>query len=119
VWLTITPELPVADVAAAQRHYRDVLGCKIAWISQDASYGAVYLDAHELFFHRTEAPRPRSTCCVRVDDVEAAWSACRTAGAKIVAGLETRSWAMREFTVEDLDGHRLRIGQSTLAGPTR
>jgi uncharacterized glyoxalase superfamily protein PhnB len=118
MWLTITPELPVADVAAAQRHYRDVLGCKIGWISQDGRYGAVYLDANEIFLASTASPRARVTICARVDDVEAVWSACRGAGAKIVAELETRPWAMREFAVEDLDGHRLRIGQSTLEGPT-
>lgn len=118
MWLTITPELPVADVAAAQRHYRDVLGCKIGWISPDGSYGAVYVDANEIFFARRDAPRSRATCCIRVDDVDSAYEACRRAGAKIVSELETRAWAMREFEIEDLDGHHLRIGQSTLQGPT-
>jgi uncharacterized glyoxalase superfamily protein PhnB len=59
------------------------------------------------------------TCCIRVDDVEAAYAECRRAGARIVSELETRAWSMREFSVEDLDGHRLRIGQSTLEGPVR
>jgi catechol 2,3-dioxygenase-like lactoylglutathione lyase family enzyme len=117
MWLTITPELPVADVAAAQTWYRDVLGCRIAWISPDASYGAVYADTHELFLALRPAPRPRVTYCVRVDDADAAYAACRETGAKIVAELGTRPWAMREFSVEDLDGHRVRIGQSTLGGP--
>ena len=117
MWLTVTPELPVADVAAAQVWYRDVLGCRIGWISSDASYGAVYVDTHEIFLARSDAPRPRVSYCVRVDDADAAYAACREAGAKIVAPLETRPWAMREFALEDLDGHRLRIGQSTLGAP--
>ena len=31
MWRSITPQLPVADVAASQRWYRDVLGFEIAW----------------------------------------------------------------------------------------
>lgn len=117
MWLTVTPELPVADVAVAQRHYRDVLGCKIGWISPDESYGAIYVDTNEIFLARREPPHSRVTYCVRVDDADAAFAACQDAGASIVAPLETKPWAMREFTVEDLDGHRIRIGQSTLGGP--
>ena len=117
MWLTITPELPVADVAAAQRFYRDILGCSIGWVSEDGSYGAVYVDANEIFLARTEAPRARVVYCVRVDDADATYASCIEAGANIVAELETRPWAMREFSVEDIDGHRVRIGQSTLGGP--
>ena len=117
MWLTITPELPVADVAAAQRYYRDALGCRIGWIAPDGRYGAVYVDTHEIFLAQREAPRPRVTCCIRVDDVEEALATCREAGARIVEELEDKPWAMREFCVEDIDGHRLRIGESTLGGP--
>lgn len=114
MWLTITPELPVADVAAAQRYYRDALGCRIGWMAPDGSYGAVYVDANEIFLARTDPPRPPATICVRVDDADAAFAACREAGARIVAELEDKPWAMREFTVEDSDGHRIRIGESVL-----
>lgn len=117
MWLTITPELPVENVADAQRYYRDVLGCKIGWVSPDESYGAVYVDTNEIFLARTPAPRTPVTYCVRVDDADAAHAACVEAGAKVVGELETKPWAMREFVVEDLDGHRIRIGQSTLGPP--
>jgi len=116
MWLTVTPELPVADVVTAQRYYRDALGCQIGWISPDGRYGAVYVDAHEIFLARTEAPRPCATICVRVDDADAAYAACRESGAHIVEGLADRPWAMREFVVADADGHRIRIGQSLLGG---
>ncbi len=117
MWLTVTPELPVADVAAAQRFYRDVLGCRIGWIAPDESYGAVYVDTNEIFLARRDPPHAPVTFCVRVDDADAAHAACVEAGAKVVSGLSDRPWAMREFAVEDLDGHRIRIGQSTLGGP--
>jgi catechol 2,3-dioxygenase-like lactoylglutathione lyase family enzyme len=116
MWLTVSPELPVADVADSQRFYRDVLGCRIGWVSPDASYGAVYVDTHEIFLARKDPPRPAATVCVRVDDAEAAYAACREAGATIVSALEDKPWSMREFTVADPDGHRIRIGESTLGG---
>jgi len=114
VWRFVTPQLPVRDVEAAQRYYRDFLDFKIAWRSEDGSFGAVYNGSTEVFFARSEEPRPGSVCCVRVDDVDAVYAACRTAGAKILCELETKPWSMREFSVEDLDGHVFRIGQSTL-----
>jgi uncharacterized glyoxalase superfamily protein PhnB len=117
-WRFITPQLSVRDVEAAQRYYRDHLGFKIAWRSEDGSFGAVYNGTTEIFFARSEQSHPSSVCCVRVDDVEAVYAACRAAGAKIVSELETKVWSMREFSVQDPDGHVFRIGQSTLGQAT-
>jgi len=114
MWISITPELPVPDVLEAQRYYRDVLGFKIGWTAEDESYGAVYIDANEVFFVRVDEPAQRAVCCIRVTDVEAELEARREAGARIVSDLEVKPWAMREFSVEDLNGHVFRIGQSTM-----
>ena len=91
MWISITPQLPVRDVAEAQRYYRDVLGFKIGWTAADESYGAVYIDANEVFFVRVDEPPARTVCCVRVSDVEAAYAERRDSGARIVSELETRS----------------------------
>ncbi len=116
MWLTITPEIPVRDVVASQRYYRDVYGLKIGWIAQDESYGALYVETFELFLKRTDDPAPGHVCCVRVDDVEAVHARLAEAGANVVSPLEDKPWRMREFTVADPDGQLLRIGQSTLGG---
>jgi hypothetical protein len=39
-----TPELPVADVERAQKHYHDVLGFKIGRLYPGGDTGAVYRD---------------------------------------------------------------------------
>lgn len=114
VWISVTPELPVADVREAQRWYSDVLGWKIGWVSEDESYGALYVETLELFLRRAAVLRPGGVTCLRVSDVEFVHAACREAGGKITAELETHPWQMREFSVEDPDGNLLRIGQSTL-----
>jgi uncharacterized glyoxalase superfamily protein PhnB len=36
----------------------------------------------------------------------------RERGAKIVEGIASHPWGMREFTIEDNNGHRFRIGHS-------
>jgi catechol 2,3-dioxygenase-like lactoylglutathione lyase family enzyme len=116
MWLSITPEIPVRDVVASQRYYRDVFGLKIGWTAEDQSYGALYIEHFELFLKRTEDPAPGHTCCVRVSDVDAVHARLLEAGAQIVSPLEVKPWQMREFSVCDPDGQLLRIGQSTLEG---
>jgi uncharacterized glyoxalase superfamily protein PhnB len=110
MWSSLTPQLPVADVYAAQAWYRDVLGFEIAWSSPD--FGAVWLDRVEIFFARTSTAAPAACLCVRVDDADALAALVRERGASIVEELEDKPWGMREFTVEDPSGHRLRIGHA-------
>ncbi len=113
-WMTIAPQLSVPDVAEAQRYYRDVFACKIAWLAEDGSFGAVYNGNNEIFFCRGEVLGQGVVCCVRVEDVESVYQSYRDAGADIISPLETKVWQMREFSVRDVYGYVFRIGQSTL-----
>ncbi|MBW2425802.1 MAG: VOC family protein [Deltaproteobacteria bacterium] len=110
-WRFVTPQLPVADVRAAQAYYRDVLGFKIAWIWRE-EYGAVYNGQTEIFLSRSEDPI--TPCCsfVRVENADTMLAYYRERGAKIVEGIASHPWGMREFTIEDNNGHRFRIGHS-------
>lgn len=110
-WQFITPQLPVRDVRETQVYYRDVLGCKIAWIRED-EYGAVYNGRTEIYFTREAEPFAPSWNFVRVEDADAALAWLRERGAKIVEQIASHPWGMREFTIEDLNGHRFRIGHS-------
>jgi catechol 2,3-dioxygenase-like lactoylglutathione lyase family enzyme len=75
MWRSITPQLPVSDVAASQRWYRDVLGFEIAW-TRGESFGAVRAQGVELFLARSDAPAA-TTVCVLVDDADFAYAVCR------------------------------------------
>ena len=112
MWSFITPQLPVADVEETQRYYRDVLGFKIGF-TRGEDFGAAHCGSTEIFFAKAETPHPVSVCCVRVDDVDGLFAIYRERGARIVEQLETKPWRMREFTIEDPNGHLFRIGQST------
>jgi catechol 2,3-dioxygenase-like lactoylglutathione lyase family enzyme len=109
-WLCVFPQLAVRDVSAAQRYYRDVLGCEIRWTWED-SYGAVENGNVELFFARDEDPT-RSVICVVVDDADRVYAQCRAHGADIVDDLGSKPHRMREFTVRDRDGNLIRIGHA-------
>ena len=110
-WHFVTPQLPVRDVRETQAYYRDVLGFKIAWIYGE-EYGAVYNGTTEIFFSREEGSFEPVWNFVRVENADASLESYRARGAKIVEEIASHPWGMREFTVEDNNGHRFRIGHS-------
>lgn len=110
-WHFVTPQLPVRDVRETQRFYRDVFGCRIAWIYEE-EYGAVYNGHTEIYFSRTDEAFAPVWSFVRVEDADATLRSLRERGATIVEEIASHPWGMREFTVEDNNGHRFRIGHS-------
>ncbi len=103
------PVLPVADVRASMRWYRDVLGFGIDWTEGD-EFGAVSSGAVTVFFSRAEPPVAPILLVWNTTDADAMCKAFRTKGATIVEEPTTQPWGMREFLIEDPDGHRMRIG---------
>ncbi len=110
-WHFITPQLPVADVRETQAYYRDMLGFKIAWIWQE-EYGAVYNGTTEIFFVREEGTIQPSCSFVRVENADEVLAIYRERGVKIVEEIASHPYGMREFSIEDNNGHRFRIGHS-------
>ncbi len=110
MWKSATPQLPVRDVRATQEYYRDVLGFEIAWLWQD-SYGAVYNDAVQIYFTKMDDALESVCCCIDVEDADAVYAKYKASGAKVVSEIETKPWGMREFTIEDPNGHLFRVGQ--------
>lgn len=110
-WRFATPQLPVRDVRETQRYYRDVLGFKIAWIF-DEDYGAVYNGAIEIFFSEATEPFTPVWNFIRVENADAVHEVYRARGVQIVEEIASHPWGMREFTIEDNNGHRFRIGHS-------
>lgn len=110
-WQFVTPQLPVADVRASQAYYRDMLGFKIAWIWQQ-EYGAVYNGTTEIFFVRAEGKIEPSCSFVRVENADEVLAIYRERGVKIIEEIASHPYGMREFSIEDNNGHRFRIGHS-------
>jgi hypothetical protein len=49
-----------------------------------------------------------------MDNLDALVDELKARGANIVEGPVTRIYGMREITVDDIDGHRLIFGESTV-----
>lgn len=113
-WHFLTPQLSVSDVRETQAFYRDMLGFKIAWIWQE-EYGAVYNGTTEIFFVRVEGEIQPTCSFVRVENADAVMETYRERGVRIVEEIASHPYGMREFSIEDNNGHRFRIGHS--AGP--
>lgn len=100
------PELPVADVERAQRHYRDVFGFAIGWLDPSKEIGAVSRGEVAIFFRRRAPPFEPAVHWVFAEDLDASYRELQSSGARIVEPLETKPWGLRQFTIEDLDGNR-------------
>ncbi|MFQ5991552.1 MAG: bleomycin resistance protein [Nitrospiraceae bacterium] len=108
---SLTPEFPVADVVETQRYYRDVLGFRIDWLWDD-NFGAVSKGEVELFFFKSKSPNPPKGfgCYLFVDNADEIYELYKKKGARVIDELGSKPWGMREFTIEDPNGHFLRIG---------
>jgi catechol 2,3-dioxygenase-like lactoylglutathione lyase family enzyme len=99
------PELPVLDVERAQRHYRDALGFEIGWL-HPGQIGAVSRGKAVIFLRKTTPPFAAAFHWIYAEDIEATYRELQALGANIVEPLEKKPWGLRQFTVEDIDGHR-------------
>jgi uncharacterized glyoxalase superfamily protein PhnB len=100
------PELPVADVERAQRHYRDALGFEIGWLTPDKEMGAVSREGVAIFFRRRRPPFEPAVQWVFAADIDASYRELQASGPHIIEPLETKPWGLRQFTVADVDGNR-------------
>ena len=102
----LVPELPVADVERAQRHYRDVFGFEIGWLEPGKQIGAVSSGDSVIFLRRKDGPFEPAVHWIFAPDLDAAYEELRSAGASIIEPPDLKPWGMRQFTVEDIDGNR-------------
>ncbi|MGK7928576.1 MAG: VOC family protein [Spirulina sp.] len=104
-----TPIFPVRDVAETQKYFQEVLGFNLDWIWYE-DFGSVSRDRVCLFFSKEEKVAAGLGSYWSVDDVDAVYQEYQNSGAKIVSALDNKPWGMREFTIEDINGHFHRIG---------
>ena len=100
------PELPVADVERARKHYHDVLGFEFAWLDSGNEIGAVSRGDVAIFFRKRMPPFDAAIHWVFAEDIDATYRELQSRGANIVDPLERKPWGLRQFTVEDLDSNR-------------
>ncbi len=104
------PVLPCDDVAAAVRHYVDVLGFGINY--RQEGLGVMYRDAVTLLLLPRTAERPGPVDVeFYVRDADALHAELTAQGASVQGEPVSHPWGLRDFVVLDLDGNRLTFAQ--------
>jgi len=99
------PELPVADVERAQKHYSSALGFEIGWLYPGKEIGAVLRGKATIFFRKRTPPFEPAVHWVFAEDIDATYGELKALGANIIDPLQQKPWGLRQFTVQDLDGN--------------
>ena len=123
----VAPEFFVRDVDVSVAFYVDVLGFTLVRAEPEGgpphnfavvARGAVeFLFAHEAFLGsetRAALSHPRASGVdirVMVADVDAVYARARERGAKILHHVKDQMYGLRDFTLADPDGFRIRFAQ--------
>lgn len=122
------PVLLVRDVRAAANHYRDALGFTYdrLW-GEPPTFCIVQRDGQRLFLAQPDQPEPGITphwklahkmfsAYFWVDDAEALYEEVMARGATIDWSLYITPYGVKEFGIQDLDGHDIAFGQVLHSG---
>lgn len=116
--VTSTPTLPVIDMAEAVAFYERA-GFAVRIYTDDAGdpgegFAFVESDGQSVFdldrAARMDPAANRAGCYLITDDTDAWHARMRDAGLR-VSDLADQPWGMREFTLTDPSGNRVRIGR--------
>lgn len=120
--LGVAPILLVRDIRAAADYYRDKLGfADVSLWGEPVDFGMVRRDGHTVMLSQAPAHaeivphwkvvHQMWNAYFWVDDVEAIYAEYQRSGAIIDYTLHLKPYGVREFGVQDLDGHDLAFGQ--------
>ena len=111
------PILNVKNVPASIAYYVEKLGFHKEWDwGTPATFGCVFRDAVRIFLCEGAQGAPGTWISIFVHDVDALHEEYKRRGAIVRQAPLNFPWGLREMNVEDLDGHRLRMG-SEATGP--
>lgn len=107
----IIPNLPVADIEAAEAFYGGFLGLSteefnLGWVARRTHPET---GAHLQLVTADATAEVDSVASVTTDDVDAAYAEAQARGLDIVHPLTTEPWGVRRFFVRDPDGNVLNI----------
>lgn len=111
--------LAVRDVRAAVEFYTTKLGFRVAFMEGDPpTFAGVNLGRVQIFLEKgTPCPQGCAVYFV-VDDADEVYEYHRANGVEIAQPIDDRPYALRDYTVRDLDGYHLNFGHNLLnAGP--
>lgn len=106
--------LPVKNMDIAQQFYIDGLGFEKAFENGDP-IGFVILKQGASELHLTLQSGHQAAhfpvAHLMVDDANALFTLCQSAGARVIKGLQDKEYGIRAFVFADPDGNRIDVGQ--------
>ena len=109
-----------SDLLGTVAHYKDILGFESSWTwGEPPTFGSVSMGGVSIMFSLQPDLAARVAGLehwVSVEDADELYSKHINLGAKIVSPIEDKPWGVREYTVEDPSGYRLRFA-GPLTGP--
>lgn len=119
--ISSAPVLLVRDVIVAADYYRDALGFTSRHVyGEPPDFCIVHRDGHHVMLAKADAEHIKPHWQIRkatasayfwVDDADTLYEQMKAAGARIDYHLTTKPYGVREFGVQDVDGHDLAFGQ--------
>lgn len=109
---TIFPELPYDDVTVAVTWLCKTFGFKEHLRIGNHRAQLVYGSASIIVIERDPKVNAGSSVMVRVEDVNAHHEHAAACGARIIRPPQDYLYGERQYTVEDLGGHRWKFSQS-------
>jgi DNA-binding transcriptional MerR regulator len=113
-WLHVMPRVPVSDLDRSIAHYQEAFGLDLAWRTDDGHLAAIStagIDILLLVPWSGDGPPPPQSFYVYVEDPDAMCAEFEQAGANVVDPVALRPHGMRDFAVQDPDGHRFTLGR--------
>ena len=105
------PVLNVRKFAASMDYYINKLGFSKKWDWGDPpTFGCVTRGKVDIFLCEGGQGQPGTWMCIFIEDVDALHEEYQTSGAIIRQPPTNMPWGIREMNVQDLDGHRFRMG---------
>ncbi len=119
----IMPSLRYDDVGAAVAWLNQTFGLTehLRWTDEGGVIRHAEMRSDNAFIELSAAPEGYQTpkrlgqvcqsLVVLVDDVDAHYRMAQATGATIIAVPEDKPWGLRQYSAEDLDGHRWEFSQ--------
>ena len=112
------PILNVGNVPASLAYYIERLGFLKEWDwASPPTFACVRRDDVRIFLCQGGQGAPGTWISIFIDDVDALYETYQSSGAIIREPPADFPWGLREMNVEDLDGHRLRMGSAATGAP--
>ncbi len=110
----VTPILSVKNVPKSIDHYVNILGFQKDWEwDEPPTFASVSRNDVSIFLCEDGQGQPGMWMSIFVDDVDQIFEEYKKSGANIRQEPTNFPWGVREMNIEDIDGHRLRIGSDT------